>query len=138
MRNILLGIDLHGDSRHLVNVAIQIARSYDAKIWLLHVTLASAQESVYIPEDKGAKSTTDQMNELIEMVNAANLEAEGVLSDGGIAAAVLEQSQKLNINMIIVGHHKYGFFQKALFGHSSEEIIEKSDIPILVVPLGKR
>jgi nucleotide-binding universal stress UspA family protein len=138
MRNLLLGIDLHGDSEHLVNVAIALAKPFDAKIWLLHVELASSEDHSFIPTEPVKKSAQEQLERLMGIVKSQNLEVESVIRDGGIAEVILEESEKLDINMIIVGHHKYGFFQKALLGSSSEEVINNSNIPILVVPLGKR
>jgi len=48
---------------------------------------------------------------------------------------IIEESKKLNIDLIIAGHHEHGFFYNAFVGSVSAQIIKKSKIPVLIVPL---
>ena len=39
---------------------------------------------------------------------------------------IIEESKKLNVDLIIAGHHKHGFFYNAFVGSVSAEIMKKS------------
>ena len=48
---------------------------------------------------------------------------------------IIEESKKLNADLIIAGHHEHGFFYNAFVESVSAEVIKKSKIPVLIVPL---
>ena len=48
---------------------------------------------------------------------------------------IMEEAKKLNVDIIIAGHHEHNFFYKAFVGSVSGKIIKKSKIPVLIVPL---
>jgi len=63
------------------------------------------------------------------------IDADGLLVQGATIEMVIEESIKLQADMIIAGHKKHGFWYNALFGDISAEIIKKSKIPVLIVPI---
>lgn len=47
---------------------------------------------------------------------------------------IIQESKKLNIDLIITGHHKHNFLYNAFVGSVTRNIIELSKTPILIVP----
>ena len=48
---------------------------------------------------------------------------------------IMEEAVKLKVDLIIAGHEEHNFLYKAFVGSVSRHIIEKSKIPVLIVPL---
>jgi nucleotide-binding universal stress UspA family protein len=61
--------------------------------------------------------------------------AEGLLIQGATVEMIIYEAEKLNIDLIITGHHDRSFLYKALIGSVSSEIIKTSKIPVLIVPV---
>jgi nucleotide-binding universal stress UspA family protein len=47
----------------------------------------------------------------------------------------LKKIAALNIDVVIIGHHKHSLFYKAFVGNTDSELINKSTVPILLIPL---
>jgi len=142
MKNILVGIDIHERTQYLIDKSVELAKAFGSKIWILHV---AAPEPDFIgysvgPEyirDFRAKELKDEhrlLTTYVDQLQKQKIEADGLLIQGETVEVVLEESKKLNIDLIIFGHHAHSFLYKLFFGSHSTEIVSKSDIPVMVVP----
>ena len=61
--------------------------------------------------------------------------AEGLLVQGATIEMIMEESKKLNVDLIIAGHHEHSFLYNAFVGSISGQIVKKSKIPVLIIPL---
>lgn len=145
MKSILVSIDFDDLSQTLLNHAKDLAQKFDSKIWLMHAT---APDPAFIGYEVGpqyirdgrAKELREEHKLLQDMTNgllSLGLDADGLLIQGATIDTILEESRKLKIDLIICGHHKHGFLFDLIFGSTSEEIIRKSDIPVMVIPQKK-
>ena len=143
MKNILLPLDFKGNELLLLDKATEIAQKFNSKVWLIHV---AAPDPDYIGYDAGPQFIRDiRANELREdhkqiqtyarNLNQQGIEADALLIQGTTVETILKRTEKLDIDLIIIGHNTYSFFYKALFGSVSESLVKKSNIPVLVVPL---
>ena len=144
MKNILVGIDFHKKTEMLVNKALELAKHFGAKIWLLH---AAAPDPEFVGYEVGpqyirngrAQELKNENKLLLKYVNQLKekgVDAEGLLIQGTVIDVIVDEAKKLKIDLIIFGHHEHSFLYKTFFGSMSSEIIRKSDIPVLVVPFG--
>jgi nucleotide-binding universal stress UspA family protein len=63
------------------------------------------------------------------------IEAVGLLIAGATITTLLNEMKKLEIDLLIIGHHKHGFFYK-IFGEVTDiPLMKKSKVPVLMVPL---
>ena len=143
MKNILVTLDFDENEKHLLDSAVQFAKSFSAKLWLIHIT---APDPDFIGYDVGPQYIRDnraeeirkehrQLEDYCNALEKKGIDADGLLLQGATTQMILEESEKLNIDMIITGHHNRGIFYKALLGSVSSQIIKKSKIPVLVIPL---
>ena len=143
MKNILVSIDFNNDEKLLIDEAIKIAKAFDSKIWLLHV---AAPEPEFIGFGVGPQSIRDVradtlrkerriISDYANLVRLENQECEGLLIKGATIEMILEEAQKLAIDLIIIGHHDHNLFYKAFFGSVASGVIKKANIPVLIVPL---
>jgi nucleotide-binding universal stress UspA family protein len=143
MKNILVTLDFHGKEEVLINKAKEIAKPFNAKIWLLHI---AAPEPDFVGYEVGPQYMRDSVAEDLRKehrllqkyaldLQEMEIAAEGLLIQGATIDMIIEESKKLKIDMIISGHHERSFIYKAFIGSVSSQIIKKSKIPVLIVPI---
>ena len=143
MKNILVTIDFNKNEELLIDKAFQLAKAFGSKLWLMHI---AAPDPDFVGYDVGPQYIRDSratelseehklLQEYANNLKTKGVQSEGLLVQGATIEMILEESKKLNVDLIIAGHHKHGFFYKAFVGSVSAEIIKKSNIPVLTVPL---
>ena len=143
MKNILVIIDFKKNEELLINKSVELAKPFNSKIWLLHIT---APDSDFVSYDVGPQYIRDfrgieikkehkQIQEYASRLKKEGIDADGLLIQGTKIEMILEESKKLNIDLIITGHHKHSFFYKLFSESISSEIQNQSKIPVLIVPL---
>ena len=143
MKNILVTIDFNANEKLLIDKAFQMAQAFNSKLWLMHV---AAPNPDFIGYEAGPQSVRDSRaselrkeHQLIQEYSASlkekGIDSVSLLEQGETIETIIEESKNLNIDLIIAGHHEHGFFYNAFVGSVSAEIINKSKIPVLIVPL---
>ncbi len=143
MKNILVTIDFNKNEELLIDKAFQLAESFNSKLWLMHI---AAPDPDFVGYDVGPQYIRDgratelrkehqMLQEYTKNLKKKGVDSEGLLIQGATIEMIIEESKKLNIDLIIAGHHEHGFFYNAFIGSVSAEIIKKSKTPVLIVPL---
>jgi nucleotide-binding universal stress UspA family protein len=143
MKNILVTIDFDSGEEKLLDTALTMANKFSAKVWLLHVT---APDPEFVGYDVGPQYIRDfraeelrneheTLQEFAKRFEQKGIDAEGLLIQGATLEMILNEAQKLKIDLIIVGYEQHNFLYEALIGSVSSKLIKKSKIPVLVVPL---
>lgn len=143
MKNILVTLDFDTADSVLIDQAFTLAKAFKAKVWLLHI---AAPDPDFVGYEVGPQYIRDgRADELRDehrllqshatKLKEKNIEADGLLIQGATIDMVIAEAKKLNADIIITGHHEHGFLYKAFSGSTSAEIIKKSKIPVLIVPL---
>ena len=143
MKNILLTIDFNDKEKYLIQKGVEWAKHFKAKLWILHVAdpepefVGFGVGPQYI-RDAMAKELKKEHRMLFDYANEIKeqgVEAEGLLIKGGTTEMILEEADKLHIDMIIIGHHEHSIFYKLFFGSVAKAVVRKSNIPVLLIPL---
>lgn len=143
MKNILVAIDFDQNENELLEHALQYAKAFKAKLWLLHVA-APEPEFIgfgvgpqYIRDSRAAELRKEHrlMNDFTKIMKEEGVDCDGLLINGATTEMILEEAEKLKIDLIITGHHTHNLFYKMFFGSVSKGVIKKTDIPVLIVPL---
>ncbi len=143
MKNILVAIDFETESHILVDKALEIAQKMGSKIWLIHI---AANSPDYVGYNVGPQYIRDSradtlrkehklIQEFADKIKAQNVEAEGLLVQGSTAETILKESIKLNIDLVVIGHHKHSTLYKIFVDDVDSEIISNSKVPVLIVPM---
>jgi len=143
MKNILVAIDFENNETLLIDYASEIANKFGSKIWLIHI---AAPEPDFVGYEVGPKYIRDtlaeelreehkELQEYALALTEKGIEADGLLVQGATVDMIMAESEKLHIDLIISGHHEHSFLYKVFLGSVSAEIVKKSKIPVLVVPL---
>ena len=143
MKNILVTLDFEENEKLLIDVATQFAQSFNSKLWLIHIT---APDPDFVGYDAGPQYIRDnrakeikkehrRLEDYCKALEKQGIDADGILLQGATTEMIMKKSEKLNIDLIITGHRNRGIFYKALLGSVTSQIIKKSKIPVLVIPL---
>ncbi len=155
-KTILYATDLSANAAHAFRHAIGLARSYQAKIHILHV-LPEVEPamlnyiSTVMGEDRLAdfelehkEEVKDQIRKRIhqfakeELVNHPD-DVERIadieVHHGNPVAQILATADRLAADLIVLGSHGKGRFKYAFLGSVAEKLLRKSQRPALVVPL---
>lgn len=146
MKNILVGVDFNDDTELLLAKTVELAKTYESTVWLLHVATPNPDfvgyeiGPQYIRDFRAGelKYEHTQLVKYTEHLKGMGIEAEGLLIQGATIDIIKEETEKLKIDLLIVGHHEHGFLYNAFFGSTSTGIIHHVSIPVLVIPLKNR
>lgn len=146
MKNILIAIDFHDKTQILIDYATKFARVFDSKIWLLHVAAPDPDfvgygvGPQYIRDFRADELKEQHKNLLsyVDSIKSQGLESDGFIIQGAKIEMIMEESEKLDIDMIITGHHDRGFFYEVFRGSVSSNIVSDSKIPVFVIPFGEK
>jgi nucleotide-binding universal stress UspA family protein len=123
--------------KKLVREAIRIVKALDARLTVLHVNDPEAGQAHFMM-DSLRRTYKD---ELIAMIQDADTDC--VLEDDSFEVllidhesysdAILEASR--NQDLLIMGHNKHRKFLGAVINSTDEQVADRVDCPILLVPL---
>lgn len=143
MKNILVALNFDDKAGKLFEWSAQIAEKFNSNVWIIHI---AAPDPDFIGYDTGPQYIRDYRAEDLKEEHrlirqfAVDLEKkgikkEGLLIQGPTVKMILEEIEKLKIDLIIIGHHEHSFLYKTFFGSTAKEVLKKSKIPLLVIPL---
>jgi nucleotide-binding universal stress UspA family protein len=142
MKNILVPVDFSPVTLAVMKQAEAMARCVDGKLWVIHV---AAPDPDFVGLDIGPKHVRDwraaQLREEHRGIQTMALELEErgldvtpMLVQGPTVELLLNEADKLGIDMIIMGSHGHGALYNALVGTVSEGVLHKAKCPVLIVP----
>ncbi len=135
--HILVPIDGSDESKNALALAVGIAEKFAAKISLLHVADWNAQMtsldrvtmSGYIPSnilEEGYQILNDAVRTIPK-----EIQTETTVIPGHPAAVILEEAEKRNIDLIVLGSRGLGAVKGLLLGSVSAAVIQKAPCPVL-------
>lgn len=142
MKTILTPVDFSSATRGVIAVALDLARSTDGRVVLLH-----AVQHPVITTDYGL--TAEMLQQTIEANEAAarrqlahlekSLADQGVsvsseLASGFAAGNIIEQAEKVDAAYIVLGSHGHTAFYDLLVGSTTHAVLKKAPCPVVVVP----
>ncbi len=143
MKNIFLALDIEEKAGKLVNHALELARKFDAKVWVVHIAAPNPDfvgfevGPQYIRDSRADELRAEHrfVQKIAKEYKAQGIESEGLLIQGPTVEMILTEAEKLDSELIITGWHDHGFLYSALFGNTANQLLKKSKIPLLVVPI---
>lgn len=130
MKKFLMATDLSARSDRAVERAVMLAQEHDAYLTIMHViddelpsTLADAQEDA-------AKQAIDEHVDKLAAGNRDRISIEVV--SGRPHADILEMSEKVEAELVILGMHREDAFKDRFRGTTAERIIRAGGVPVLL------
>ena len=139
-KRILVSTDASEYSRRALKTALELARSFQAEVVLLHV--------VYTPQaywgytiSYGITVTQDQLDQNGELALEATLMGMDSTSvvlnkkvkSGHPVSVILEEIKNENIDLVVMGSHGYGAISGSILGSVSQRVLQRASCPVLIV-----
>lgn len=136
-KHILVAVDLSEDSKYLVDKAVSLAKSMDAKISFIHIDVNYAELYTGLVDinliDTQNHSIELAQEELNRLADYANYPIEHTLvGNGDLSNEICETIGKYHFDLVVCGHHQ-DFWSKLL--SSTKLLLNNTPIEVLVVPL---
>jgi nucleotide-binding universal stress UspA family protein len=140
-RKILVSTDFGASSSRAVDVAVDLARTFDAELTLVHVyeipafMYMGAWIDVVTPIEQAAQAELDAV---LASVRKALPSARAELRCGIPWTQVLEVAAESGADLIVMGTHGRTGVSHALLGSVAERIVRTAAVPVLTVRAPKR
>ena len=123
-------------ARHALRAAISLARDLEETLLVVcGVAPAGGMGEEYgATEEAIVEALAPSVNEAVLMAREAGVEAEAILVDADPVGALETVMAERSPRMLIVGYGDSGRIRAALFGEVAPRLVERSDVPVLVVP----
>jgi nucleotide-binding universal stress UspA family protein len=141
IKNILVPIDFSDYSKNALRYAVQFAKNFQAKMFLIYVV-----EPIIYPADfsmgQVAIPSMDadlQNRAKEELKNLANnfvdtsLELETIIKTGKPFVEINETAKEIDADLIIMATHGHTGVEHLLFGSTAEKVVRKAPCPVLTL-----
>ncbi len=155
MKKILIALDYNPTAQHILEAGYELARSMGAEVILMHVVAdytyySSLDYSPILGFDQFSNLGAMQLDSVTQLENAANEYLEHLKSqlgdpstktlikDGDAGEAIVEASDNLGVNVVVLGSHSRRGLDKILMGSVAEKVLRKSKIPLYIIPVSEK
>jgi nucleotide-binding universal stress UspA family protein len=138
-RHILVPTDFGEPSARAVNLGIELAVKFEAKLTLLHAyevplyTYPQAEAIVvdlFTPIEQAAR---EQLNSALASVQQKLPQAKAILRSGVPWREILSAVEEVAADVVVMGTHGRRGVTHALLGSVAEKIVRLSPVPVLTV-----
>lgn len=145
MKNILMTIkdcETATIESPLVEKTLELATSCSSKVHIVHVAPPS-RESPYNVDSKmfrceiaaELRHEHNCLQHLSKCMKDMNIDATALLVRGSIISTILHESERLAVDLVIIGRHKHGPLYSALMDGTDKGLLAKCSCPIMFVPV---
>ena len=144
MKNILMTIDDCETTTivsPIVEKTLELASAFSSKVWILHI-VPPLHQSPYNVDNKmfrrdiatEYRQEHDFLQHLAKCMRDKNIHVTALLAQGSIISTILEESERLAVDLLVLGCLKHGMLYSALMNDTDESLLAKCSRPIMFVP----
>jgi len=144
-KEVLFFADFSENSRWAFPYALNLARTFHAKLLILHVArrpVYPEQLLFFLPSEKLEEQQTFKMEEIKRKLNTYYLqkmegfkEYEILLREGVASYEIIQTTKKESVDLIVMGTYGKEGTEEFLFGSTAEKLLKESPCPVLIVGL---
>jgi nucleotide-binding universal stress UspA family protein len=139
IRRILCPVDFSEVSRRACDYAVALARQHEAAVTLLYVAPLPVPLSAGPPGtsavaslDVGARERwTEELRRLV--AGAGDIRTEVLVEEGSAVAEILAKAALMGADLVAMGTHGRGGFERWLLGSVTDKVLRKASFPVLTV-----
>lgn len=145
MKNIVVAVDFSNATPGVLEMGVQLAKSFGASLRIFHVIEPEPSYTAYgfTPDEFPAMNAFQEeakrraalkLEQLLATVQVDVPEATSQLSEGSPLHSLLEYVKKSGADFVVLGSHGHGVIASLLLGSVAEGMVRKAFVPTLVVP----
>jgi nucleotide-binding universal stress UspA family protein len=120
---------------------IEQARAFSSKVWLLHV-VSRVRPVPFNVDGKVLRreAATELHHEheflqhLAQCLRDREVDAKSLLIEGATIGSIMEEADRLDVDLIILGCHKHSLLYGALMDTTEEGLLSKCMHPLMFIP----
>jgi len=136
LARILVATDFSETSDCALEHALSVARTYNSKIFVVHVipvNLTTAPELTEASQEKMRRAAREGLDLTLTSERMFGVPHEGIIQEGRLWPNIEAVIKRFEIDLVVVGTHGKSFLPKVLVGSTAEEIFRQARIPVLTV-----
>ena len=152
---VLIALDYDPSAQKVAETGYLFAEAMGAEVTLLHVISDPVYYSstVYSPimgftgymdmdpmqldsVDGLKNASLNYLNNIKQHLNDESIQVH--VKEGDFAATILETAASLHADAIVMGSHSRKWLEKILMGSVTEELLNQSSIPLVIIPTKKK
>ena len=141
IKNILVPVDFSEGSKNSMNYAVEIAKSMDAMLHIIHVIEPIIFSSDIVMTKYGFDELPNELeiyaNKDIELITKTLIDTtlglKTKILHGRADEEILTYAHKNHIDLICIATHGRGNFENLFFGSIAEKVLRKSICPVLSI-----
>jgi nucleotide-binding universal stress UspA family protein len=112
-----------------LDYAVAIGGWYKGRLTVLHVTEAAATPADIAKVERETAAAR-------ELAAAAGATVEVIVTDGDPARAIVREAARQPADLVVIGTHGRGGFQRLILGSVTEKVLRSATAPVLTIPPG--
>jgi nucleotide-binding universal stress UspA family protein len=140
IRNVLCPTDFSEFSQRALAHAVTLARWYEARLTVLHV-LPLVPTAVGFPplvspitwEPVSRERLLEEVKQFAAPAAAAGVAADAAVVEGPAVRMILERAREIRADLVVMGTHGRGGFEKWVLGSVTEKVLRQAPCPVLTV-----
>ncbi len=137
IRRILVAHDGSAQARRAVEVAVDLARRYEASMTLLtvihHPCYPSTVGEVEEANHEQRAAVERMQREAIEYARLRGIDPGAEIASGHPAVAILEYARSHQIDLIVMGHRGMSNIQRFFVGSIADRVVDHAPCMVLIV-----
>jgi nucleotide-binding universal stress UspA family protein len=145
VQNILVAIDNYESitvTSPIIMRTLELATALSSTVWLIHIVPHTHQAPFNIDSNVFRKEISKELHHereflhnLAQCMRERDVDATALLVQGATVRTILEESDRLNIDLIILGCHRKSMLPGVLTEFTEEGLLSKCPRPIMFVPI---
>jgi nucleotide-binding universal stress UspA family protein len=144
IRCILVPLDFSEAGAAIVEWAIHLAEEHGSRIVLFHAYHLPVEfqqlEGAYLPPDFWANvkaEAAESLSRYAEEIRGRDIAVETVVTEGYAATAIVDEVEKQQADLVVIGTHGLSGLKHLLLGSIAERVVQKARCPVLTVKTPK-
>ena len=148
-RTVIAAVDFSDHGEQIVREGLLLARAAGCSLHLLHVAAGEPALAGYDKEDISSFTRSARAGELTEehkkvrelaatLTDTTGVDVHPLVVMGPASDTLLTAIDELNASHIVLGTHGHGGMHHLMFGSVAQELVRRSNVPVLLVPVVKR
>ena len=143
---LLVAIDFADVTETILKVAGSVAKTTGAEVYIIHVgepgpSFVGYEAGPDVVRDQVAHEFREQHRALqayADRMRSGGLEATALLVQGPTAKTLLNEAERLQIDLIVMGTHGRTAVMDILVGSVSHAVLRTTQLPVLLVPVRRK
>jgi nucleotide-binding universal stress UspA family protein len=138
LKKILVATDASEYSRKALKSALVLAKEFHSEIellFVLHKTLVyddSLLDQDFILQSQDEKTGERVLKATLEGIDVTGVTITQKMAEGKPANVILQEIEKENIDLVVMGSHGYGAIAGAVLGSVSQRVLHSAKCSVLI------